>query len=139
MKPLLKRSSFFLIAGLLIGVYYRELTKFMHYSGSTVLRVAHGHSILLGFALPLLLILLVQSMNRPLLYNLKHWSFYYAGSILTIVMMLIRGTLEVMEKPLSTAVDASISGISGVGHAIFGITLVLLFLKIIKETPNEIA
>ena len=37
-------------------------------------------------------------------------------SALSVFMMLIRGTLEVIGLPLSSALDASISGIAGIGH-----------------------
>lgn len=137
MKKILQRSYIFLIAGLLIGVYYREFTKFNQFTEYTVLRVAHGHVLLLGFVFPLLLTLLIRMIQKPELFALKHWNYYFIGTILTIVMMMIRGTLQVLETPLSSGLDASISGIAGIGHALLGIALVLLFRRFIKAVTHE--
>lgn len=47
-------------------------------------------------------------------------------SALSVFMMLLRRTLEVIGLPLSSALDASISGIAGIGHILLGTGLILL-------------
>ena len=61
---------------------------------------------------------------------------YNAGVPLTAVMMAVRGTLQVLEVRLSPGSSAAISGISGIGHILTGIGIILLifsFKKIAKE------
>ncbi|GAY75978.1 hypothetical protein NBRC111894_1532 [Sporolactobacillus inulinus] len=38
----------YMIAGLLSGIYYRELTKAMNFSGESMLSVLHTHLLILG-------------------------------------------------------------------------------------------
>ena len=45
-------------------------------------------------------------------------------------MLLVRGVLQVLATPLSSAVDAAIAGIAGLGHIILGVSLVMVVLKI---------
>ena len=50
MKKYLILSLVFVILGLSFGVYYREATKIMAYTGYTTLAVIHPHLIILGGA-----------------------------------------------------------------------------------------
>ena len=50
-------------------------------------------------------------------------------SALSVFMMLLRRTLEVIGLPLSSALDASISGIAGIGHILLGTGLILLLMS----------
>ena len=56
--------------------------------------------------------------------------FYQAGLNITGLAFLARGFLQVRQAVLTKAVDASISGIAGIGHIVMGISLVLILLKI---------
>ena len=65
---------------------------------------------------------------------------YNIGLSLTAIMFIVRGVLQVMETSLSKGMDASISGIAGIGHICLGVGLVLLFVSLIgasKEETNE--
>ena len=53
-------------------------------------------------------------------------------SALSVFMMLPRGTLEVIGLPRSSALDAYISGIAGIGHILLGTGLILLFVSLRK-------
>ena len=57
---------------------------------------------------------------------------YNIGLPLTVLMMLIRGTLEVIAAPLSKGLNASISGIAGIGHILLGAGLILLIVSLKK-------
>ena len=58
-------------------------------------------------------------------------------SALSVFMMLIRGTLEVIGLPLSSALDASISGIAGIGHILLGTGLIIV-IDVATEGKSEI-
>ena len=58
---------------------------------------------------------------------------YHAGLNLTGVMFLIRGVVQVMGTPLSSGVNAAISGMAGIGHILLGVSMVLLLVQIKKS------
>ena len=52
-------------------------------------------------------------------------------------MLTVRGVLQVTTgHELSRALDASISGISGIGHIILGVSLIMILLGIRKASPE---
>lgn len=53
------------------------------------------------------------------------------------VMLFVRGVLQVLEMALSSGMNAAISGIAGIGHMLFEISLVLLLMQI-KRSILEI-
>ncbi|HBA46900.1 MAG TPA: DUF2871 domain-containing protein, partial [Lachnospiraceae bacterium] len=56
--------------------------------------------------------------------------FYHIGLNLTAVMLIVRGVTQVLTPALSSAMDASISGMAGIGHMLLGISLVLVLVQI---------
>lgn len=63
----------------------------------------------------------------------KLLSVYQIGLNLTGLGFLLRGLTQVQGTELSPGLDASISGIAGIGHILMGVCLVLLLLKIRKR------
>ena len=53
--------------------------------------------------------------------------FYHIGLILTVVMLIIRGVVQVLSLDVSSAV---LSGIAGIGHLILGISMVFVLISI---------
>ena len=45
-------------------------------------------------------------------------------------MLAVRGVVQVLGSPLSSGLDAAISGIAGIGHILLGVSLVLVLLQI---------
>ena len=62
---------------------------------------------------------------------------YHIGLNVTALGFLLRGLTQVWGTELSRGMDASISGLSGVGHIMLGISMILLLLKIRKKTVLE--
>ena len=71
-----------------------------------------------------LIIATISSIWNETIGNLKKPEGFV--SALSVFMMLPRGTLEVIGLPLSSALDASISGLAGIGHILLGTGLILL-------------
>lgn len=142
MKKLEKRyviwSFAYLVAGLCCGVYYREFSKALGYVNQyTPLGLVHPHLLVLGMIMMLAIGLLLNHIE----INPKgaKWAFslYNAGVISSAVMLLIRGTFDVLEKTghanLSSGASAAISGISGIAHVILASEIVIFFILIIKS------
>ena len=119
--------------GLVCGVYFREFTKIMGFTGITTLSKAHPHFLILGTMLFLIVALFSDRLDLE-----KDKTFalfmriYNIGLPLTVLMMLIRGTLQVLGTPLSKGLNASISGIAGIGHILLGVGFILLIVSLKK-------
>lgn len=133
MKKLINLSLTYAIAGMAGGVFYREFTKWNGFTGVTALGKVHVHLLMLGTVIFLIAALFAkvtplqgQRLYRPFLIT------YNIGVPLTTIMLVVRGVVEVRAVPLSAALNASISGISGIAHIITGTGLVLLLLALRK-------
>ena len=133
MKKTINLSFTYAIFAMLGGVFYREFTKFMEFKGSTTLSLVHTHLFLLGMIMMLIVTLLISHFQIPESKKYKSFMiFYNLGVCLTSLMLFIRGITQATEMNLTRGLDASLSGISGIGHLLIGIGLILFFL-ILKE------
>lgn len=121
------------IAAMIFGVFYREFTKFSGFSGQTTLSVIHTHYFLLGMFFSLLLMLIEKALSFSDQNTEKILIVYQIGLNITALGFLMRGLTQVWETELSKGLNASISGIAGIGHILTGICLILLLLKIRKR------
>ena len=124
MKRLFTTANIYMILGLVFGLYYREFTKFNDFTGETQLSVMHTHLLALGMLFFLIVLVLdkVFAISGTKQFTLFYW-FYNGGLALTLVMMFVHGTMDVLGKEVSPA----ISGIAGLGHILLTIGLILFF------------
>lgn len=115
------------------GVFYREFTKFSDFTGQTNLSFLHTHYFLLGMFFFLVLMLSEKAVSFSDQTTGKLLAVYQIGLNLTGLGFLLRGLTQVQGTELSRGLDASISGIAGIGHILMGVCLVLLLLKIRKR------
>lgn len=127
-------AFFYAIAAMVCGVFYREFTKFSGFDGQTNLSVMHTHYFMLGMIFFLILALLEKNFSfsdgkrsRILLI------LYNVGLNITGLGLLVRGLTQVWNTALSRGMDASISGVSGIGHILLGISVIMLLLQIKKK------
>ena len=119
------------------GVFYREFTKFVGFTGETTLSVVHTHYFMLGMALFLLLLLLEKSVSFTTAKTGRVLIVYHVGLNLTAVMFLVRGVTQALGTALSSGMDAAISGVAGIGHILLGVSLVLLLLQVKRALPSK--
>lgn len=112
------------------GIFYREFTKFNGFSGKTTLGVVHTHYFMMGMVFFLLLLLLEKNFSFTGVKTKRALVFYHAGLNLTAVMFLVRGIAQTLNLALSSAMNAAISGIAGIGHILLGVSLVFLLIQI---------
>ncbi len=134
MKKLARLSFFYSMLGLLLGVFYREFTKLNNFTGETVLSGLHTHILVSGLFFFLIVLLLEKSfeLTRHKHFN-KFMITYNVGLILSVVMMAIRGCVEVLNLEITAAIDYSISGIAGISHIIMTIGYILFFLVLLNR------
>lgn len=131
-KRYINMALVYAIIAMIFGVFYREFTKFSHYTGQTNLSVMHTHYFLLGmfFFLALLAEKVFSFSDQK---TGKLLITYQIGLNITGLGFLLRGLTQVWGTELSKGLDASISGIAGIGHILVGVSMVLLLLKIKKR------
>lgn len=134
MKTLYRYSAAYAVIGILGGIFFREFTKLQQFNGITSLGVVHTHAFMLGMMFFLFLIVLekVFQFSSDRQYK-KFLLFYNSGLLLTIIMLLIRGVLQVLQSDLSSAGNAAISGIAGVAHILLTIGFILFFIILKKR------
>ena len=126
------------VAGLLMGAFYREFTKFVGYTGPTTLSVVHTHLLALGMSFFLVvaclekLFLFSGPKRAPMFYIM-----YNCGLILTVLMFFMRGVLTALSFNFTTATNAAISGLSGIGHIMLTVGMVLFFINLKKSLPGK--
>lgn len=125
---LLRLAAAWTTLGLLGGLGYRELTKAKGFDGETQLAVVHTHALVLGLVVMLLLLVLdrVFELSTSRWFGPGVWT-YNAGVLITVVMQAVIGTRTVLGQPDDSA---ALAGISGTGHLVLTIGLVLLFLAL---------
>ena len=137
MKKYLNIALAYALAAMAGGVFYREFTKFNHFSGVTVLGKVHAHLFLLGMMVYLLVALYAAHNELGKLRSFRAFLWCYnIGVVLTAAMMVVRGVFQVLGTGLSAAASASISGIAGVGHILTGAGIMLPLLSLRKLAKN---
>lgn len=121
------------VVAMVSGVFYREFTKFNDFSGQTRLSVLHTHYFMLGMFFFLILMLMEKVFFFSGESTGKILIVYQVGLNITGLGFLLRGLMQVWGKQLSKGMDASISGIAGIGHILTGICIVLLLLNVRKK------
>ena len=126
------------IVAMVFGVFYREFTKIIGFWGETRLSVMHTHYFVLGMVFLLVLLGLEKAFGfsgqKPAKW---FWLLYNIGLNITGLALFVRGLLQAMETPVSSALDASLSGVAGIGHVLLGLGIILFFValrKTLKKT-----
>lgn len=129
MKKLIDTAFGYAAAALTCGVFYREFTKYHAFTGCTTLGFAHVHLLVLGTLLLLLLAAFALHTNLTAQPQFRRFFVLYQIALpATVVMLLVRGVLQVLGTPLTRGLDAAISGIAGIAHILMTICFVLLYL-----------
>lgn len=124
MKKLAHTSMTYMIIGLISGIYFRELTRVTGFKGDSQLGLVHTHTLILGMFFFLIVLLLeknFQLTNQPR-YKL-FYATYNSGLGITVLMMLIHGTMTVR----NLSFPAALSGIAGLGHIMMTVGLGFFF------------
>lgn len=131
MKRYANTAIVYAVIAMIFGVFYREFTKAYGFTGKTNLAVMHTHYFVLGMSFFLILLLMEKSFSFSAQKNTGLFLItYQVGLNITGLGFLIRGLTQVWGTALSTAQDAAISGIAGIGHILLGVSMILILLKI---------
>ncbi|GAA2124507.1 DUF2871 domain-containing protein [Glycomyces algeriensis] len=138
MKLLFHTANVYMILGLVSGLYYRELTHLSDFEGETRLSVVHTHLLALGMLFFLIALALekVFALSESRLFKWFYW-VYNGGLALTVAVLILRGTLTVLDAEPTGAADSALAGIAGFGHIVLTVGLILFFHTIEKRIKAE--
>lgn len=126
-KKYFKTSFIYLIFGLFIGAFYREYTRIIGFTGLTSLRVAHTHTLVLGFILFLILSIFAKSFDiKEDKKEKRFFKTYNFALILVISTIIARGYYQIYDLD-SASLSAAISGIAGIGHITISFAFYFLY------------
>lgn len=129
MQKYFKISSFYLLFGLVMGIFSIEFTKLNNFSGYTVLKSVHTHTLVLGFLFFIIVLLLEKNFTISNNKSFNKWIVLYnLGLLYLIITLSIRGILQVIGSDF-----VGLSHIAGLGHAILGVSLVWFLAIVNKE------
>lgn len=128
-KKYVNLSGFYLLLSLVLGVFYREFTKFNNFTANTTLKSLHSHGLILGFIFFIIILLLDYNFNISNNKYYKAWLIIYNLSLIyTLISLLIRGILQVK------GIDfVGLSHIAGLGHFLLGSSLIYFFVILKKS------
>ena len=130
MKRYMNMALLYAVLAIAGGVFYRGFTKFNGFIAKTTLSVVHTHYFLLGMVFFLLLLLLEKNFSFTSTKTGRVLVAYHIGLNLTAMMFVVRGVSQVLAPTLSSGINATISGIAGIGHTLLGASLILLLVQI---------
>ncbi|WP_106767844.1 DUF2871 domain-containing protein [Paenibacillus faecalis] len=129
MKKLYYTAFIYAVLGLIAGIFYREITKYSDFTGSTVLVALHTHIFMLGFFFFLIVLILGKLFQVHETKSFSAWYIVYnIGIIITIGAMTTRGMLQINGQDISF-----LPHIAGLGHAILGIGFIWLLILLGKR------
>lgn len=132
MKKYFNFATFYLVLGLVMGVFYREFTKLNGFEGRTVLSVVHTHALTLGFIFFILALLLEKNFGLSKVKHFSKWMILYNVSLIYVLITFIaRGIMQVLGTDF-----AGLSHIAGLGHAFLGIAMIW-FVFIVNKSIKE--
>ena len=127
MKLIYTCSVFYMSLGLAMGVFYREYTKYLNFTGKTTLSTLHVHALVLGALFFILLMILERQVSLTAIKKFSLWLLLYNIALLGFLATLtIRGLLQVHGTDIN-----GLNHIAGTFHTLFGFTWIwfLLMLK----------
>jgi len=133
MKKYISIAIVYALAALALGVFYREYTKFSGFQGATRLSTLHTHYLALGLFFFLFLAIFEKLLGFSAQPKVRVFVILYnLGLNITGLGFLVRGLVDVAGAELPRGLDASISGIAGIGHILLAVGLISLLFKIRK-------
>lgn len=137
-KKYINIAFIYAIAAMACGVFYREFTKFLGFTGKTTLAFTHLHLFVLGTVVFLIIAVFSEftDLTKQKLFGV-FMKLYNIGLPFMVVMFFVRGIIQALEVELSKGASAAVSGIAGIAHIIIGTAIVMLFLSLRKASVNS--
>ena len=128
-RDLMEYAFAYLLSGILVGASYRELSKV--FDVTKYMSLAHTHLIVLGFVLPGLFYLSIKNSDLADEKIKKLFNIYNFGIYLAFTSMIIHGLVD-SHMPLRLT-EMGLTSISGIGHILLTISIILLGISALRS------
>ena len=126
---LYRSAAFWTVIGLGGGLFYRNFTLAIDFTGYTQLAVVHTHALTLGTLTMLILLALARlfdlAADPRFTWAVRVWN---AGLGVSVGAMWVKGMLQVTGS--DSADSPAIAGISGLGHIALTVAFALIFIAL---------
>ena len=123
----------YLFMGIFAGAIYRELGKI--YPLDNLMGLVHTHLIVLGFILLSLVYLFIRNLSVDMKNLKKTMLLYNFGLYFTCSSLFLHGLVNPYN--LASFIKIILIVISGIGHILLTISLVILFVKILDSLKMQ--
>lgn len=124
-KDIMEFAVAYLFSGILAGAVYRELGKI--YTLDVKMAFVHTHLIVLGFAVSAIFYLLVKRLDLADKTVEKFYKIYNYGIFLSFTTMFLHGLVD--NNELLNAVKMAMAGVSGIGHILITLAVIVISVK----------
>lgn len=136
MKKYINIAFIYAMVAIACGVFYREFTKIVSYTGKTTLAFTHLHLFALGTIMFLLIAIFSHITDCTEQKSFSRFMILYnIGVPFMVAMFFVRGILQALKTELSKGADAAISGVAGIAHIIVTVAIIYLFVALRKSVP----
>lgn len=128
MKKIVNTALIYAIVAMICGILYREGSRFLELTESTYWSLTHTHFFILGMFFFLIVLVLEKEFHitTDKKFNI-FYIIYNLGLIITGIMLWMRGIIDIVGN-VSSTYDKMISGVSGIGHILLGVGIILFFI-----------
>lgn len=134
MKKYITLSILYAVLAMTAGIFYREFTKFFHFTQYTTLSTVHVYLFALGMIFVLLIGLYRDKLDlkQNKLYTTS-FLVYNVFLLFMALMLLIKGILQVSGSSIPMLLVIG----SGISHAGLGISMILVLLSLLKASKQN--
>ncbi|MDY3903281.1 DUF2871 family protein [Peptoniphilus sp.] len=131
-KDIMEFAISYLLSGILAGAVYRELRKI--YPVDVKMAFVHTHLIVLGFVFLAIFYLIAKNLEIPNEKLEKLIRVYNFGIYFSFTTMFLHGLVD--SYPILNSVKIAMTSISGIGHIL--ITLSIILISIMSLRSREV-
>lgn len=136
MRKLFTAAAVYLGLGLIAGVFNREFSRALDFTGSTQLSTLHTHLLVLGTFFFLIALALDKLFGFSANKGFGGWFILHnVGLVWTTGFMAANGSVTMLSGP--EAWGPMFSGIAGLGHIILTVSFVWFFVLLNKSVKRS--
>lgn len=132
-RSLVITAAVFAALGMIVGMIYHGMMLSFGRAGG-YMAATHPMTFVLGcgaFLIAAILEKLFKLSDSKL--SVPTYVVYVVGVVFTVLMLIIRGYVQVSGAVISDGADAAISGAAGIAHTVIAVGMVMYFVMLIRR------
>lgn len=129
-KSFFQKAMIYAVLALISGVFYREFTKSIGFTGRSHLSMMHGHYFVMGSFMFLFLFLLLKDFDHASSGFRRIVRIYELGLNMSVLSFLVLGLQDTGVFSPDRAERIAVTVFTGIGHIILTLALCVIFWRI---------